>query len=96
MGHASLGAFLWSALGITGLLLSLGFGLFPCLLISSSHPSHSLTIWDASSSQFTLALAFWITVVFLPIVLAYTRWVYKVLWGTVTPEKILQDQHTLY
>ena len=89
-------AFVFSSLGISGMLLSLGFGLFPYLLISSSHPGHSLTIWDASSSQFTLALAFWITVVFLPIVLTYTRWVYKVLWGSVTPEKVLNDQHTLY
>ena len=89
-------AFVFSSLGISGMLLSLGFGLFPYLLISSTHPAHSLTIWDASSSQFTLALAFWITVVFLPIVLTYTRWVYKVLWGSVTPEKVLNDQHTLY
>lgn len=94
--HTSVGAFLFSAAGIAGVLLSLGFGLFPYLLISTTHPSHSLTIWDASSSQFTLALAFWITVVFLPIVLAYTRWVYKVLWGSVTPESVLKDQHGLY
>jgi cytochrome d ubiquinol oxidase subunit II len=94
--HTSVGAFLFSVVGITGVLLSLGFGLFPYLLISSTHPSHSLTIWDASSSRFTLALTFWITVVFLPIVVTYTRWVYKVLWGSVTPEKVLKDQHSLY
>lgn len=92
----SMGAFLFSSLGIAGVVLSLGFGLFPFLLISTSNPSHSLTIWDASSSQFTLALAFWITLVFLPIVLAYTRWVYKVLWGSVTPETVLKNQHSLY
>jgi cytochrome d ubiquinol oxidase subunit II len=95
-GRSTGGAFLFSSLGITGVLLSVGFGLFPYLLISTTHPSHSLTIWDASSSPFTLALAFWITVVALPIVLTYTRWVYKVLWGSVTPEKVLNDQHTLY
>ncbi|BBL76364.1 cytochrome d ubiquinol oxidase subunit II [Methylomagnum ishizawai] len=94
--HTSSAAFVFSGLGIAGILLSLGFGLFPFLLISTTNPSHSLSIWDASSSQFTLALAFWITVVFLPIVLAYTRWVYKVLWGSVTPETVLKDQHTLY
>jgi cytochrome d ubiquinol oxidase subunit I len=27
---------------------------------------------------------------------AYTRWVYKVIWGSVTEAKVLQDQHTLY
>lgn len=94
--YTSMGAFLFSSAGIAGILLALGFGLFPYLLISSTHPDHSLTIWDASSSRFTLSLAFWITVVFLPIVLAYTRWVYKVLWGSVTPEKVLKDQHSLY
>ena len=90
------GAFLFSSAGIAGVLLTLGFGLFPFLLISTSQPGHSLTIWDASSSHFTLALTFWITVIFLPIVLAYTRWVYKVLWGSVTPAKVLKDQHSLY
>ena len=96
IGRTSAAAFWLSGLGIAGILLSLGFGLFPFLLISTTNPSHSLAIWDASSSDFTLALAFWITVVFLPIVLAYTRWVYKVLWWTVSPESVLKDQHTLY
>ena len=96
IGRTSAAAFWFSGLGIAGILLSLGFGLFPFLLISTTNPSHSLAIWDASSSDFTLALAFLITVVFLPIVLAYTRWVYKVLWGTVSPESVLKDQHTLY
>jgi cytochrome d ubiquinol oxidase subunit II len=94
--HDSMGAFLLSCLGISGILLTVGFGLFPFLLISSTDPRSSLTIWDASASHFTLLLAFWITVVFLPIVLVYTRWVYRVLWGSVTEAKILQDQHTLY
>lgn len=89
-------SFILSSLGIAGILLSLGFGLFPFLLISSSHPGHSLTIWDASSSRNTLILAFWITVFFLPIVLTYTRWAYRVLWGSMTPQKIAENEHTLY
>jgi cytochrome bd ubiquinol oxidase subunit II len=89
-------AFMSSSIGIVGLLLTLGFGLFPFLLISTTNPASSLLIWDASSSQKTLLIAFWITVVFLPIVLLYTRWVYKIIWGTVTEAAILKDQHTLY
>jgi cytochrome d ubiquinol oxidase subunit II len=54
---------------------------FPFLLPSSSHPDMSLTVWDASSSHFTLFLMLVATVVFLPIVLAYTAWVYRVLRG---------------
>lgn len=89
-------AFLASSLGIAGMLLTLGFALFPFLLISSVDPRSSLTLWDASSSHATLSLAFWITIVFLPIVLLYTRWVYKVIWGSVTEAQILKDSHTLY
>lgn len=89
-------AFLASSIGIAGVLLTLGFGLFPFLLISSTDPRSSLTLWDASASHTTLAWAFGITVVFLPIVLLYTRWVYKVIWGSVTEAKVLRDTHTLY
>ena len=95
-GQSTMGAFLSSSIGISGLLLTVGFGLFPFLLISSTDPRSSLTLWDASSSHSTLLLAFWITVIFLPIVLLYTRWVYKVLWGSVTEAAILKDSHTLY
>nr|WP_306304440.1 cytochrome d ubiquinol oxidase subunit II [Methylogaea oryzae] len=89
-------AFLGSALGIGGALSTVGLGLFPFLLISSTDPRSSLTVWDASSSHTTLLLAFWITVVFLPIVLLYTRWVYRVIWGAVTEKQVMQDTHTLY
>ena len=95
-GPATMSAFICSSLGITGLLLTLGFGLFPFLLISSTAPGSSLTLWDASSSHTTLLLTFWITVVFLPIVLLYTSWVYKIIWGSITEQSILKDSHTLY
>lgn len=95
-GRATMAAFLFSSLGMAGILLTLGFGLFPFLLISSSDPRSSLTVWDASASHATLLWAFWITVVFLPIVLLYTRWVYKMLWGSVTEAAVLKNTHTLY
>lgn len=94
--QSTMTAFLASSLGITGILLTLGFALFPFLLISTTDPRSSLTLWDASSSRTTLLLSFWITVVFLPVVLLYTRWVYKVIWGNVTTATVLKDTHTLY
>ena len=33
------------------------------------------------------------TVIFLPIVLAYTAWVYRVLWGRVTSQDIAAHPH---
>ena len=95
-GESRIAAFLFSSLGIAGILLTLGFALFPFLLISSTLPDSSLTLWDATSSHTTLLLAFWITVIFLPIVLLYTRWVYKVLWGSITEDSVLKDSHTFY
>lgn len=95
-GTADRGAFLASCVGIVGALLTVGFGLFPFLLISTTDPRSSLTLWDATSSHMTLLIAFWITVVFLPIVLAYTSWVYRIIWGSVTEKTILDNTHTLY
>lgn len=95
-GESRMGAFLFSSVGVTGIALSVGFALFPFLLISSTDPNSSLTLWDASSSHSTMILAFWITVIFLPIVLLYTRFVYRVIWGSVTEAAVLKDSHTLY
>ena len=62
--------------------------LFPFLMPSSSYPDHSLTVWDASSSRSTLFLMLLVVVVFLPIVLAYTAWAYRVFRGIVTEAAI--------
>lgn len=95
-GSSDVGAFVASSLGITGALFTIGYALFPFLLISTIDPRSSLTVWDATSSHRVLIIAFWITVVFLPIVLIYTQWVYRKLWGTVTTDTIVQQTHTLY
>lgn len=95
-GQATMTAFLASSLGVVGIAFTVGFGLFPFLLISSTDPRSSLTLWDASASHTTMLLAFWITVIFLPIVLLYTRFVYRVIWGKVTEASVLKDSHTLY
>ena len=95
-GDSRPAAFFCSSIGIVGIALTVGFGLFPFLLISSTDPGSSLTLWDGSSSHHTLLLAFWITVIFLPIVLLYTRFVYRIMWGSVTENTVLNDSHTLY
>jgi cytochrome d ubiquinol oxidase subunit II len=47
-----------------------------------------LTIWDASSSEKTLLIMLGAVIVFLPIVLAYTIWVFRVLKGRITLDEI--------
>lgn len=91
-----LAAFLFSALVPVGTIATAGLALFPFLLPSSSHPAASLTVWDSSSSALTLGVMLGAVVVFLPIVIAYTGWVYAVLRGPVGQEQIAADSHTLY
>jgi cytochrome bd ubiquinol oxidase subunit II len=81
----ALSAFLASALGILGIIATPGLAMFPFILPSSTTPNASLTAWDASSSQMTLFIMLVATVIFLPIVLAYTAWVYRVMHGKITP-----------
>ena len=59
-------------------------------------PSASLTVWDASSSHLTLFVMLIVTVIFMPLILAYTAWVYKVLWGKVTVAEVTEHGDTLY
>jgi cytochrome bd ubiquinol oxidase subunit II len=89
-------AFLASALTPIGTIAAAGFALFPFLLVSSAVPSDSLTVWDASSSKLTLEIMLGAVVIFLPIVLAYTAWVYRVMRGPVTAEQIAADSKTSY
>lgn len=65
-------------------ILTAGVGLFPFLMPSSTNPSESLTVWDASSSAKTLLIMLIAVVVFLPLVLLYTTWVYRVLRGKIS------------
>jgi cytochrome bd ubiquinol oxidase subunit II len=81
-------AFVTSALTLAGTILTAGVALFPFLLPSSTHPDHGLTLWDASSSQRTLFIMLIAVAVFLPVVLAYTAWVFRVLRGRITLEEI--------
>ena len=91
-----LAIFTISSLGIAGVVGSMGVSLFPFLLPSSSHPQSSLTVWDASSSQRTLGIMLIAVLVFLPIILAYTAWVYRVLRGPVTSAYIEANRETSY
>jgi len=88
--------FVVSALGIAGVIGTMGVSLFPFLLPSSSHPGSSLTVWDASSSHLTLSIMLIAVIIFLPIVLAYTGWVYRVMRGPVTSAYIESHRDTSY
>jgi cytochrome d ubiquinol oxidase subunit II len=89
-------AFVTSAIGIFGIISTAGVSMFPFLMPSDIMPSASLTVWDATSSQLTLFVMLVATLIFLPIVLAYTGFVFRVLKGPVTAKQIEGNSANLY
>src|SRR5664280_2806418 len=89
-------AFITSAIGIFGVISTAGVSMFPFLMPSDIMPQAGLTVWDATSSQLTLFVMLIATLIFLPIVLAYTGFVFRVLKGPVTAKQIEGNSANLY
>jgi cytochrome d ubiquinol oxidase subunit II len=89
-------AFLFSSIAVAGIILTAGFSMFPFIMPSSTDPISSLTLWDAVSSKKTLGIMFVVTIIFLPLIMMYTSWVYRVLRGKVTVQSIKDNTHTAY
>jgi cytochrome d ubiquinol oxidase subunit II len=94
IGHA-VAAFVSSCVTQAATILTAGFALFPFLMPSSAAHSDSLTVWNASSSERTLRIMLFAVIVFMPVVIAYTAWVFRVLKGRVTLEA-LRGHHGSY
>ncbi|SJN25437.1 Cytochrome d ubiquinol oxidase subunit II [Micrococcus lylae] len=81
-------AWMWARAGREGLTFAAMAGflaagvaalftaVYPVVLPSTIDPAYSLTVENASSGAYTLTVMAWVTVVFVPIVLAYTAWSY--------------------
>ena len=89
-------AFIFSSIAIAGIILTAGCSMFPFIMPSSTDPISSLTVWDAVSSKKTLGIMFIVTIIFLPLILIYTSWVFRVLRGKVTVQSIKDNTHTAY
>ena len=66
-------------------------GLFPRLLPSSLNPSYSLTIYNSSSSYLTLIVMTVVALIFVPIVIGYQFWVYKLFSDKISTESIVKS-----
>lgn len=88
-------AFVSSSVMIAGVILTAGFSMFPFLMPSSTMPDASLTMWDATSSEMTLRVMFFVACVFVPIVLSYTIYGFYVMRGRVK-QSDLDKSHAIY
>ncbi len=82
------GTLLAHSVGIAGAVAWIFTAMAPNAMKSSIKPEFSLTIWDASSSQSTLAIMLVIALVVVPIVLGYTYWSYTRMPLKVTLEEL--------
>lgn len=89
-------AFITSSLTMAGVILTAGFALFPFIMPSSLIPGHSLTMWDATSSELTLNIMTGVAAVMVPIILAYTSWCYYKMFGRLDTKYIEENKNSLY
>jgi len=89
-------AFIFSGLAVASVIMTAGIALFPFIMPSSLDPNSSLTLWDAVSSHRTLNLLFIVTVIFLPLIVIYTSWAFRIMRGKMTVARIRENEHTLY
>jgi cytochrome d ubiquinol oxidase subunit II len=92
----TLTAFVASSLAIVGVIGTAGAAMFPFVMPSSTMLNASLTVWDSVSSHLTLGLMFWATLIFMPLIVFYTSWAYRVMRGKVTLAHIRANEHTAY
>jgi len=89
-------AFIASSLSVLGIIATVGLTCFPFILPSSLNPNSSLTLWDASSSYHTLVVMFIAALIFVPLIISYTSYVFMVLRGKVNEKTIDKDSNFLY
>ena len=89
-------AFTASSLTCASVIGTAGASLFPFIMPSSSHPQSSLTAWDATSSELSLAIMLGVVVLFLPLVVIYTSWAYRIMRGKITSSYIEENSKSVY
>ncbi|RDE93338.1 cytochrome d ubiquinol oxidase subunit II [Aggregatibacter aphrophilus] len=89
-------AFLFSSLTMAGVILTAAIAMFPFVMPSISHPEMSLLMWDATSSKLTLTLMFFLSLIFVVILLSYTIWAYYKMFGRIDSSFIEENKNSLY
>lgn len=92
----NLAALIASSLVIIGVIATAGASMFPFIMPSSTDYGSSLTVWDSVSSHLTLSIMLVATIIFMPIIILYTSWAYKVMAGKVTLAYIKENDHSAY
>jgi cytochrome d ubiquinol oxidase subunit II len=82
-------AFVMTSLTIFLTVVTVFRGLYPRVMVSSLNPEWSLTIYNASSTPYTLRIMTIVALIFVPIVLLYQGWTYYVFRKRVSTQDTL-------
>ncbi len=83
-------AFVMSSVAVVFSTVTIFMGLFPRVMVSSLDPAWSLTIYNASSSPYTLKVMTIVALIFTPIVMIYQGWSYYQFRERVSPKDHLE------
>ncbi len=83
-------AFIMTGLTLAFAVITVFIGLFPRVMVSSLNEAYSLTIYNASSSPYTLKVMTIVAVIFVPIVLVYQSWTYWVFRKRVSVDSEME------
>jgi len=75
-----------STLVTLGTVLTIALASYPVLMRSTISEKYNLTIWNSASSHLTLKVMLIATLIFMPMVITYTIYVYRVFKGKVSAE----------
>ncbi|MCX2930124.1 cytochrome d ubiquinol oxidase subunit II [Mycobacterium sp. CVI_P3] len=81
-------AFLATTIVVAAVVTLLFGSLYPNLVPSTIDPAYNLTIYNGSSSPYTLKVMTWAALIFTPIVLVYQAWTYWIFRKRIFAESI--------
>jgi len=81
-------AFASTGVAIAFAIVTVFMTLHPRVMISSTDPAYSLTIYNASSSPYTLSVMTVVALIFVPIVLLYQGWTYYTFRKRITRQSV--------
>jgi len=85
-------AFLFSAIATAAVVITLFTGLYPNVMPNLTSGGVGLTIFNASSTHYTLGVMTWVAVVMTPIVLIYQGWSYWIFRKRINPNQIASPE----
>jgi cytochrome d ubiquinol oxidase subunit II len=84
-------AFIWSAIVLVAAVILIFGSMYPDVM-PAFDPANSLTVTNASSTDYTLTIMTWVAVILTPVVLLYQGWTYWVFRKRISAEHI--PEHT--